>query len=89
MRALNMDAPGAVAAATGRGTQETADASTVIDMDGSRKAFLTLQAKLALRGFALYELSCGGYLVARWDRTKHCADLQAVAQFAREVGAPA
>lgn len=44
-------------------------------------------AALAIRGFAVHELSCGGFLVARWNLSRHCASLEALTQFARQVGA--
>ncbi|MEO3712196.1 hypothetical protein [Roseateles flavus] len=53
------------------------------------KAFATLQAMLALKGFSLHELSCGGFLVSRWDRTAHFSDLSGVRQFLQRIGGDA
>ena len=64
--------------------QQQADFRTA---DGNCKAFATLAAQLALRGYSLQELAGDGYLIGRWNLTRHFADLHAVAQFAREVGA--
>jgi hypothetical protein len=74
-----------VAAAGFLGTNKT-HISTVVDLDADRKAFSALAAKLAIAGgFAVYELSDGSYLVARHDRTLHCADLRAVHAFYQRV----
>lgn len=69
-------------------TQAEASKHTEIlpDATGERKAFATLAARLAIKGYALHDLSCGGYLVARWDRTAHFSDLTGVRQFLQRVG---
>jgi hypothetical protein len=54
--------------------------------DADQKAFARVAAPLAIAGYALHELSCGGYLVARWDRTLHCPDLHAVRAFCGRAG---
>jgi hypothetical protein len=47
-----------------------------------------LAYKLAVAGgFTLLELSDRTFLVSRWNLSRHCADLQAVSAFARQVGA--
>ena len=51
------------------------------------KTEATLIAKLALRGFAVHRLEVGGYLVAKWNLTRHCADLSELESFAQKVGA--
>ena len=52
------------------------------------KVRATLAAKLALAGgFVLLELADRTFLVTRWNSSRHCADLAAVAAFARQVGA--
>jgi len=56
-----------------------------VDAD-DRKPLSTLSAQLALRGFSVYELASGGYLVARWDRTLHCSDLAQVRAFLERMG---
>lgn len=57
------------------------------------KAFSTLQARLALRGFALTRTDGAGgpvvYTVTRWGLVRELASLVEVASFARRVGAPA
>lgn len=50
------------------------------------KRFATLQALLALRGFQLIALSCGGFLICRWDRSAHAPDLRGVEAFLERVG---
>lgn len=54
--------------------------------DRKGKAFTTLRAKLALLGYSASELSDGSFLVTRWDRSRHLADLHGVAAFLRQVG---
>lgn len=49
------------------------------------KLFSTIQAKLALLGYVVHECSTGGYLVARWDMSRFCGDLDALAGFLRQV----
>jgi hypothetical protein len=39
--------------------------------------------------YSVHELACGGYLVARWDRTLHCSDLAVVRQFYSRIGGAA
>ena len=46
-----------------------------------RRRITTLTARLAFKGFSLYELAVGGYLIARHDRTAHAADLRQVQAF--------
>lgn len=50
------------------------------------KRLATLKAQFALRGFAVHE-ACDGYLVSRWNLTKHCPSLYELERFARVVGA--
>jgi hypothetical protein len=45
------------------------------------KRFSHLAACLALRGFALSPLTCGGFLIHRYDRTAYAPDYRAVAGF--------
>lgn len=55
--------------------------------DDERKAAATLQARLALRGVVLQRLPGGVYLAHSRSAFTTLADLQAVEQFARRVGA--
>ena len=48
--------------------------------------FASLRAKLAEKGYSLSELSCGGYLIARWNLTRNAPDLRAVGRFLRLIG---
>lgn len=90
MRAPNAPQKSECPAGTG---QTQADASTnneiLRDEDTERKAFATLAARLALRGYALHDLSCGGFLISRWDRTAHFSDLSGVRQFLQRIGGEA
>ncbi len=54
--------------------------------DAKRKAFETYRAELARLGFGLFELADGTYLATRWDRSRPCADLQAVRAFLAQLG---
>ena len=67
-------------------TQPTEPGSIFVDLDASRKAYLTLQAQLALKGYSLSELSGASYLVCRWDRSIHCSDLAQVRAFLFRLG---
>ena len=56
--------------------------------DLQAKVRATLAAQLAhAGGFVLLDLADGSYLVTRWNASRRCPDLRAVAQFARHVGA--
>jgi len=48
--------------------------------------FVSLREKLAASGYSLSELSCGGYLIARWNLTRNAPDLRAVGRFLKAVG---
>lgn len=85
MRPANGEGPTAPTVAPRELTTEQ-NSVIVADLDAGRKNYTTLQARLALRGYALHELSCGGYLIGRHDTTAHCSDLGAVAQFLRRIG---
>jgi hypothetical protein len=50
------------------------------------KATATLTAAFALAGFAVHPLQSGGFLVTRWNLSRHCSDLQALREFATRVG---
>ena len=63
-------------------------AAQIDDGHHHEKLRATLAAQLALAGgFALLQLADGSWLVSRWNCTRHLADLNGVAQFARQVGA--
>ena len=51
------------------------------------KAFSSLQARFALRGFTVQQLTAGGYLVARWNLSRVVPSLSALGAFAQEVSA--
>lgn len=52
-----------------------------------RKKFSSLAACFALAGFAVHETAKGGFLVCRWNLSRHCSDLTELEAFARKVGA--
>lgn len=51
-----------------------------------RKRLANLCAQFALRGFSVHAVS-DGFLVTRWNLTKHARDLDALEAFGRVVGA--
>ena len=65
---------------------KTADASIIGHDADERKTLSTLAALLARKGYSLHELACGGFLIARFDRTAHCSDLGAVRAFYDRLG---
>ena len=66
--------------------QDKADTSIVADLDGPRKAFLTLRARFAMAGFALLELSDGSLLATRWNLCRPLPDATAALRFLRQIG---
>lgn len=79
------DAPTVV---SGRGAkdQDKTDTTIVANLDGRRKAFLTLRARFAMAGFALLELSDGSLLATRWDLCRPLPDATAALRFLRQIG---
>ena len=65
--------------------QMNTDDNTVGDGDAQRKRLANISAYLALNGFALHQLSCGGYLISRWDRTSFAPDLRCAEAFLQMV----
>ena len=65
--------------------QEQVDRCIVADRGFSDKKLAGIAAQLALRGFAQHKLECGGYLIARWDRTTYCHDIQCCDAFLERV----
>lgn len=53
----------------------------------SAKRLATIKAQMALRGYAVHDVSTGGYFVARWNLTKFCLTLADLESFASQVGA--
>jgi hypothetical protein len=47
----------------------------------------TLRASLALRGHQVHVLAAGGLLVVWQGCSRHCGDVEALEEFARQVGA--
>jgi hypothetical protein len=87
MSGPNEGAPDTAAGVAGQAPGDRTESTAIVGQpDAERKEVATLAARLALRKFSLHELACGGYLIARWDRTVHCSDLQAVAAFLRRIG---
>lgn len=50
------------------------------------KPVSTLVARLALAGFQVHRLDGGGYLVCRWNLSRHCPDMRTLAGFAQQLG---
>lgn len=87
MTAPNEGAPGAEVG-VGHGTQikqQQADFATDLQT-AERKRFERLRALLALKGHELL-VTADGFTVRRWGLTKELHDLDAVEEFARQVGA--
>lgn len=63
-----------------------ADAPIVHDLDASRKAYTTLQAKAAVARCSLYELAGGGFLLCRGSLSRELPDLHAVSKLLRQIG---
>lgn len=82
------DAP-TVASGRGVGDQDKANAAIVTDLDGQRKAFLTLRARFAMAGFALLELSDRSLLASRWNLCRALPDATAALRFLRQIGGAA
>jgi hypothetical protein len=54
--------------------------------DDNSRAFSSLAARLALAGYSLFRLADDSFLITRWNLSKPCPDLLAVAHFARLAG---
>lgn len=50
------------------------------------KAFATLQAKAALKGWQVERMMDGSVVIARWTLTRSLPDVAALKQFLRQVG---
>ncbi len=88
MSGPNVEAPDSGATGQALGQNKTDD--LIIGGEAALdKRFATLSAHLALRGFALHRLTCGGYLIARWDQTAYLPDLRGVSCFLERVGGAA
>ena len=89
--APNDEAP---AGGTAQGFREVAQAvshQSIAEVEKADKSFAMLRATMAVHGYLLHILSDGArgaaYLVQRWGMHKELEDLDAVAAFARKVGA--
>ena len=68
-------------AATGLSAYENTSTGIV-----SPKRETTLIARFAIKGAAVHRLADGGFIVAQWGLTRHCADFAALVGFARQMG---
>ena len=41
---------------------------------------------IGMKGAAVHRLADGGFIVAQWGLTRHCADFAALVGFARQMG---
>lgn len=95
-RALNLaptnDEADCTPHATGPKDQQTQPDFAASDrLNQERKAFATLQAKLALRGYSLSSVDAAGgplFQVSRWGLVTELRDMVAIALFAERVGVP-
>lgn len=69
----------------GDGKSSQAVIEILAQLDADRKAFATMQAKLAFRGFALHAQDDGSFLAVRWNCCKPLADLAEVHAFLHQV----
>jgi hypothetical protein len=71
---------------------EHCDSDSHASRDQLDKAIQTLQARAALRGFALHILSNGKsgaeFLVCRWNLSRSLPSIQAVESFLTQAGVP-
>lgn len=72
-------------AATGQASEQITDSRIIGSQDFADKRLATIAAQLELKGFALHRLTCGGFLIARWDRYTYCPDVRAAAAFLERV----
>lgn len=73
-------------AANDRPAKQTNNAAILPLAQNLSKSEATLIAHFALKGFAVHRLEAGGYLVARWNLSRHCADLSELESFAEKTG---
>lgn len=74
-------------AATGRSAEDSkTDPSIVGEPTDQSKRAATLLAQLALKGHAVHRLEGGAFLVTRWGLVRRCDDLEALQDFARQMG---
>jgi hypothetical protein len=87
MKAARNDDALAVAAAQGTQDEQQSTSRPIgVDLDGDRKAFLTLQARAAIIGFELIELGASTYMLARWGMSREMTGLHTVAEALRQIG---
>ena len=72
----------------GQGTTDDGNSAASTAVAEADKAFATLRATLAMRGFELHVVSDGGtaYLVRRWSMSCTLPDMAAVQDFAVRAG---
>jgi hypothetical protein len=89
LRTPHKDEAPRLAGAEGFTNQDKTDHAIVADLDGQRKAFLTLRARYAMAGFALLEPSDGSLLATRWNLRRPLPDATAALRFLRLSGGAA
>lgn len=65
--------------------QQHTDNAIISDSPEDSKHAATLIANFALAGYAVHHAD-DGYLVCRWNYSKHCPDLRALSCFAKQTG---
>jgi len=73
----------------GPSAETTTDAAIFAPAEKTGNRIATLKAQLALKGFAVHDVSTGGYFVSRWNMAKFCPAIVDLESFAAQVGAPA
>lgn len=78
----------AQAGGTAQGFGETfpVDAPNCANTEEERKAFATLQAAFALKGFALVKLADHTLIAERWGYVRALDDMNQAAQFLVQIG---
>lgn len=85
MSAPDVKAPGPAGEIAGRAHGE-ANTDIVDQQSNERQDFEKAQAKAALLGCTLHQLSSGGYLLGRWTMCRELPDLRAVLTLLAQIG---
>ncbi|KRC11515.1 hypothetical protein ASE11_19090 [Hydrogenophaga sp. Root209] len=60
---------------------------SAVTTPSDQKRLANLKALFALKGFAVHDVSTGGWFVAKWNLTKFCPALADLESFAAQVEA--
>jgi len=62
------------------------NASIVASTPDCDKIVSSFKARFALLGHAVHDLADGGFIVSRWNLTRHCPDVRALGAFLKQIG---